>query len=545
MILNSHIKSELPTDFQLDKKKRDELFDKFITKEADHFANKLHTNFMSDLDDKVPKKTALFQSGTISDYDRLNSFIFKDKFPIRGTNSNLFLDDRGIDKDKFKRAKGFKLYSFFDDMHPEVDYRHTNDLYYGLKLEGKTPQDFVLNNASLKNGQDIRNLDPTTRGILQLRDQQDPTYIANNFTDSFIQNNLGSTTNSVTSSVHSSVHSSKNNSKVPSPVNSARKENTALIDALKFQDDNSDASPNKSSKPPSRRNSDVEDVLNGAAKQLEHRQKQDETGKGLIKIGQAAKSHPYSKLYNAERIGYNALSKFQLKKGFQHWSEQIREGKKQEENERKEQNQKTLNEGIEKERERRRKAESANPDGNKEKSAPKTPKSSKEAKEEKEEKKPEKPTKQNSQTEYTPDQQLEVIKTIYDLYGEKFYTDNQIGDEAAKMIRDYTTINARKDSKWNNIRIILEGQQNALEKLTKTRIGRPKKEEKKSLADVKELFNGGARASKAAAGGGKVNFKDQSGLGFEQLTPANSKPADAVKSSSTIQRSAKNLFGNN
>jgi hypothetical protein len=211
MILNTKTIDQVPSDKVLfqGKSKSDQLFDQYILKEAKAFADTNQSNFMADLEAKIHTNEKFKMYDKFNDFDRNSTFLTNASFSIRNPDTSLLLADRYSDDNAhFSIAKNpIKLYSFFDDMSPVVDYRHTNDLYYGLKLQGKTPQDIALSNAIYGDTADHNNLDPTTRGIRQLGG--DPSVEA----EVFVENFMSSQKNSPSTSVHSSPRSAK-----PSPV---------------------------------------------------------------------------------------------------------------------------------------------------------------------------------------------------------------------------------------------------------------------------------------------------------------------------------------
>jgi len=167
MILNiNNPVNQVPSDKMLyqGKTKSDQLYDQFVLKEVQNFSGTgSNSNFMADLEAKLPTNEKFKIYDKVNDFDRNNTFLTNASFSIRNADTSLLLADRfSDDNTHFAIAKNpIKLFSFFDDMAPEVDYRHTNDLYYGLRLQGKTPQDIALNNA-------IGDNNPTSRGIRQL-----------------------------------------------------------------------------------------------------------------------------------------------------------------------------------------------------------------------------------------------------------------------------------------------------------------------------------------------------------------------------------------
>ena len=188
MILNTKIINQVPSDKVLyqGKTKSDQLFDQYILKEAKAFADTNQSNFMADLDAKLHTNEKFKMYDKFNDFDRNSTFLTNASFSIRNPDTSLLLADRYSDDNAhFSIAKNpIKLYSFFDDMAPVVDYRHTNDLYYGLRLQGKTPQDIALSNAIYGDTGDHNNLDPTTRGIRQLGG--DPSVEAEVFVENFM-----------------------------------------------------------------------------------------------------------------------------------------------------------------------------------------------------------------------------------------------------------------------------------------------------------------------------------------------------------------------
>ena len=214
MILNTKTIDQVPSDKVLfqGKSKSDQLFDQYILKEAKAFADTNQSNFMADLEAKIHnEKFKMYDK--FNDFDRNGTFLTNASFSIRNPDTSLLLADRYSDDNAhFSIANNpIKLYSFFDDMAPVVDYRHTNDLYYGLKLQGKTPQDIALSNAIYGDTGDHNNLDPTTRGIRQLGG--DPSVEA----EVFVENFMSSQKNSPSTSVHSSPRSQPSSAK-SSPV---------------------------------------------------------------------------------------------------------------------------------------------------------------------------------------------------------------------------------------------------------------------------------------------------------------------------------------
>jgi len=166
------------------KKKVDQLYDQYVLKEAEAFADTAHSNFNKEIDAKIPTGEKFKIYDNFNDFGRDSSILTNASFSIgRNPDTSLLLTDRfATDNDKHFSIAGnpLKLHSFFDDMAPEVDFRYTNDLYYGLKLQGKTPYDIALYNAT---GDD----NATSRGIRQL--QGDPTSDAEEFVENFLAQN--------------------------------------------------------------------------------------------------------------------------------------------------------------------------------------------------------------------------------------------------------------------------------------------------------------------------------------------------------------------
>jgi len=328
MILNSKPPNELPTDFQQDRKYKDKLFEQYITKDAEQFADKQNTDFLSSLNDRAPKATSLYKpSGYMGDFDRTKSLIFNDRFSLQNASSNLLFGDKIANNGLFPVAKDFKYGSFFDDRAPKVDYRFTNDLYYGLRLEGKTEQDFILSNARLQAqgiGGDIRQLDPTTRGILQLKGELDANYLADNFTDSFIKTNFGS---SKTSSAQSSKVSSPTKLSTPSSKASSPSTPTANIIETRSQI-NSPFGDTDFEKPKSARSSSeksIENIVIGTARRSANPdgnkmpiapvQENEKKGKGIEIFQRLVKSkvaRSKAAVKNIHEVGKTMLAKRRL-----------------------------------------------------------------------------------------------------------------------------------------------------------------------------------------------------------------------------------------
>jgi hypothetical protein len=506
MILNSKPINERPSDKVLNhgQKKIDDLYDQFILKEAEAFADTVQSDFKKDIDAKAPTNEKFKIFNNYNDFGRDDAFFTNGSFSIRNLDPSLSLSDRFDNDSHFSMAKNpLKLYSYFDDMAPDVDFRYTNDLYYGLKLQGKTPYDIAIDNA-------IGDNNPTSRGIAQL---SDPTFEAETFADNFIssQTNSPSRPSSATS-IQSSPIQSNPNTNLINALEEARKTGSSK---------NSKAGSGKNSNAGSRRNSGSIPDLTGSSlvTKMEELEKEGITIQPAKKtIKEIASNRNILPLQVAvervEKFGNNPIRANAFNKWRQHTesmrgqptAKQIKEAQ--------------IKEAQSKE------AQSTPP---KKETVPKAP---------------EPPTKDNSKDikmsifqsaeaqSLSYDQKktmitnaLRDLKGAFEKGGEK-----PIGAEGAIQFAKYNlTING--NSKWTTVKTMLQAQISKTEEMIR-KGGR--REETEIDAIFKPALGGGKKNQGSTKISSNVLFDDKvNGMGFENPTPdrsrATSKASEAKK----------------